>query len=220
MDVCDVPGRADLTLSGRESVGAASVLTMSDIVLFHSVLGVRAGITDTAERLRAAGHAVEVVDLLERRTFDGYDEAIAHDRAQDGAARQAAAEAGAARVSGPFYAVGFSSGCFLAEWVASQRPDDVRGVVLVGGAIPMQYVEAAWPSGVPAQAHATQGDPFDDGPEVAAEFRADVESAGGAVEVFTYPGKGHLFNDPSLADEFQPEDAETFYERLLAFVGR
>lgn len=193
---------------------------MADILLFHSVLGVRAGITETADRLRASGHSVEVVDVLDGRTFDDYEAAIAHDRAQDGAAQRAAAEAAAARVSGAFHAVGFSSGCFLAEWVASQRPDDARGVVLVGGAIPMQYVEAAWPPGVPAQTHATEGDPFDDGPEVAAEFRADVEQASGTVEAFTYPGTGHLFNDPSLEAEFQPQDAELFYERLLEFVGR
>ncbi|MDB5057961.1 MAG: hypothetical protein JWO59_1433, partial [Chloroflexi bacterium] len=36
---------------------------MADIVLFHSVLGPRAGVTDAADRLRAAGHTVHTPDL-------------------------------------------------------------------------------------------------------------------------------------------------------------
>ena len=39
---------------------------MTQVLLFHSALGVRAGITELAEALRAAGHSVEVVDQYER----------------------------------------------------------------------------------------------------------------------------------------------------------
>ncbi|WP_157953134.1 dienelactone hydrolase family protein [Nocardioides allogilvus] len=193
---------------------------MVTVLLFPSVLGVRAGITDTAERLRAAGHDVRVVDVLEGRTFDDYEPAMSHQRSLPDGQLHALATTALEEVSGPFVTVGFSSGCALAEWSAAQRPRGVRGVVLVGGALPMQYVEASWPSGVPAQTHATRNDPFDDGPEVAAEFRSDVEAAGGDVEVFTYDGSGHLFNDPSLPAEFQPADAEQFYDRLLELVAR
>ena len=45
------------------------------IALFHSVLGVRAGIEDAVQRLTAAGHDVVVVDQYAGRTFDDYDEA-------------------------------------------------------------------------------------------------------------------------------------------------
>jgi hypothetical protein len=45
---------------------------VAQIALFHSVLGVRRGVTDAAERLRAAGHDVEVVDQYEGRVFDDY----------------------------------------------------------------------------------------------------------------------------------------------------
>lgn len=48
---------------------------MTDIALFHSVLGVRPGIRDAAERLRAEGHKVVVVDQYDGRVFDDYDEA-------------------------------------------------------------------------------------------------------------------------------------------------
>jgi len=48
---------------------------MTNIALFHSVLGVRPGVAAAADRLRAAGHDVLVVDQYEGRVFDDYDEA-------------------------------------------------------------------------------------------------------------------------------------------------
>ncbi len=51
---------------------------MTDVALFHSVLGVRRGTEEAAERLRSAGHDVLVVDQYEGRTFDDYDEADAY----------------------------------------------------------------------------------------------------------------------------------------------
>jgi dienelactone hydrolase len=48
---------------------------MSTIALFHSVLGVRSGIRVAADRLRAAGHDVLVVDQYDGRVFDDYGEA-------------------------------------------------------------------------------------------------------------------------------------------------
>jgi dienelactone hydrolase len=193
---------------------------MTDILLFPSVLGVRAGITDTAERLRTAGHRVEVVDVLDGRTFDSYEPAMAHAQGVDGEAQQATALERSQVVDGPFVAVGFSSGGGLASYVAVQRPDDVRGVAVVGSAMPLQYVGGGeWPSGVPVQEHVGEDDEFDDGPEVRAEFAADVERAGVTPEFFTYPDAGHQFNDPGLPGEHNPAAAEAFYARLLAFVA-
>lgn len=193
---------------------------MTDILLFPSVLGVRAGITDTAERLRAAGHRVEVVDVLDGRTFDSYEPAMAHAQQADGDAQQARALELSRVVDGPFHAIGFSSGGGLAIHVAAQRPGDARGVAVVGSAMPLQYVGGGeWPSGVPVQEHVGERDEFDDGPEVRAEFTADVQRAGVTPEFFTYPDSGHLFNEPGLPDEHNPAAAQEFYARLLAFVG-
>ncbi len=43
---------------------------MTTVVLFHSVLGVRRGELDAADRLRAGGHDVLVPDLYDGRVFD------------------------------------------------------------------------------------------------------------------------------------------------------
>lgn len=45
-------------------------------------------------------------------------------------------------------------------------------------------------------------------------------AAGAAVEVFDYPGAGHLFADPSMPAEYQPAEAELFWSRVLEFLGR
>ncbi len=38
--------------------------------------------------------------------------------------------------------------------------------------------------------------------------------------VYDYPGFGHLFADPSKADEFQPAEAELMWSRVLDFLSR
>lgn len=47
---------------------------------------------------------------------------------------------------------------------------------------------------------------------------ASVRAAGAPLEVFDYPGDGHLFTDPSLQGEYQPEQAALLWERVLAFA--
>jgi len=48
---------------------------MADIALFHSALGVRPGVLDAADRLRAEAHEGVVVDHYDHRVFDDYDKA-------------------------------------------------------------------------------------------------------------------------------------------------
>lgn len=70
---------------------------------------------------------------------------------------------------------------------------------------------------MPAQTHATLGDPWRDDAELALAVR-DVEAGGGTIEVFDYPGSGHLFTDPTLPAEYDPAATETLWERVLPFV--
>jgi len=50
----------------------------AEIVLFHSVLGVRPAVREWADRLRATGHVVHVPDLYDGEVFDDYAPAFAH----------------------------------------------------------------------------------------------------------------------------------------------
>ena len=112
---------------------------------------------------------------------------------------------------------------FLLERLRAQRPDDARGVVMVGGGLPMRFLEATWPPGVPGQVHVTAGDPFHEedrqfDPMVDEQLQDDVEQAGGAYSYVEYQGEGHLFNDPTLTSEYQPEEARILTRRIIEFV--
>jgi dienelactone hydrolase len=192
---------------------------MASIALFHSVLGLRPGMHDAAERLTAAGHTVHLVDQFDGLVFDDYEPASVYAEQDRGfpALMQAAIE-GVASIEGPLLVGGFSNGGGMAEFVAANRAG-VTGVLLLSGALPPDVIGISWPSGVPAQVHYTEGDPFRRQDNVDAVLRA-VRDAGGEVETFDYPGDGHLFADPSKTDEYQPEEAEVMWARVIDFVAR
>ncbi|MGQ0575259.1 MAG: dienelactone hydrolase family protein [Pseudonocardia sp.] len=192
---------------------------MATIAVFHSVLGVRPGVRDAAQRLRAAGHDVHVVDQYGGRVFDDYAEAAAFvEEIGSFPTLMAAAVDGVAQLPDGLLCLGFSNGGGMAEHVAMQRP--VAGVVLCSGALPLEMLGAdAWPARVPVQIHYAVDDPFRQ--EGWAESVADAaRAAGGEVEQLDYPGAGHLFTDASLPAEYDAASAELLWNRVLAFCAR
>ena len=190
---------------------------MTQIALFHSVLGVRPGVLDARDRLTAAGHDVTIVDQYDGRMFDTYDDGFAYLKEIGGpeVLIQRAME-GLADLPDGFATVGFSNGAVAAALVATRRP--VSRVVLISGPIPMEMLGTdVWPAGTPIQAHAMDEDPFDDR-ETLESFAEDLRSAGAELEMFWYPGKGHLFTDASLPAEYDPEATELLWERALRFL--
>lgn len=189
---------------------------MPQVALFHSVLGVRPGVDDAAKRLRAAGHEVLVVDQYDGRMFDDYDEAGAYVESIGFPKLMRRAVAAVQGLSDGFVAAGFSNGGGMAEHVATQRP--VAGVLMLSGALPIELAGAdAWPAGVPAQIHYTTGDPFRRQDWIDS-VAASVGAADAPLEQFDYPGNGHLFTDPSLPAEYQPDEAALLWRRVLAFA--
>lgn len=192
---------------------------MVQVLLFPSVLGVRRGVTDLAEALIGSGHLVTVVDHLDGETWDDYESAMARSREIGFAAQQVHALEATKGVTSPFVAIGFSSGAGLAQWIAAQRPELARGVVMVGGGVLMRFLETTWPPGVPGQVHVTSEDPFHaDERQFDGELQDEVEHAGGEFTFVEYQGHGHLFNDPTLVAEYQPQEAQIFTRRVLEFV--
>lgn len=191
---------------------------MPQIALFHSVLGVRPGITDAAARFRSAGHEVLAVDQYDGRVFDTYDAGSAHVDSIGGyPALMASALAAVADLPDGFVAAGFSNGGGLAEYVSTQR--QVAGTLMFSGTIPLSVIGAdGWPSRVPAQIHYMTDDPFRH-PGWVEELASSIRSAGAPVESFEYPGNGHLFTDASLPDEHDADAARLLWSRALAFCS-
>jgi len=187
---------------------------MTRIALFHSVLGVRPGVHDGAERLRAAGHEVLVVDQYDGRVFDDYEEAGAFSEEIGYPELMRRAIAAVEGEPDELVAVGFSNGGGMAEYVATARP--VGGVVMLSGALPLAMLGVeAWPQGVPAQIHYALDDPLRNQEWIDAV--AEQVRAVATLEVFDYEGGGHLFTDPSLPDEYDAPAAALLWERVLAF---
>ncbi len=189
---------------------------MTTVLLFHSVLGMRQGERDAAARLRAAGHDVVLPDLLDGKVFDTYDPAMAH-ADELGEALYEKGVAAAAGLPDGFIVAGFSLGSGVATRVATVR--SVSGVLQFSGVNIVEWFgpEATWPAGVDSQSHQMLDDPFRD--PVEQQALADVSAAGGTLEIFDYPGSGHLFTDPTLPDEYDAEATELMWSRVLPFVS-
>ena len=188
---------------------------MTDIALFHSVLGVRPGVSEAADRLRAEGHDVVVVDQYDGCVFNDYEEASEFAESMGYPALMGIAEEAVSGMPDGFIAAGFSNGGGMAEFVATRRP--VRGVLMLSGALDLAMIGVgAWPNAMPAQIHYTIDDPFRSQAGIDA-VAAQVNDAGASIEIFDYPGAGHLFTDPSLPNEFDAHAAELLWSRVLPF---
>jgi len=188
---------------------------MAIVAIFHSALGVRPGLVEFAGKLKRPGREVHVIDQYDGQVFDDYEEAGAYVEEVGFPDLMVKAIQGVADRPDGFVAIGFSNGAGMAEFVAANRP--VSGVVMASGALPLETIGITWPQGVPAQIHSTVDDPRRDQDAIDSVKQA-VEEAGGTVEVFDYPGSGHLFADSSMADEYQPAEAELMLSRIKDFL--
>jgi dienelactone hydrolase len=191
---------------------------MTTVVLFPSVLGIRQGVHDAADRMRDDGSTVVVVDLYEGRTFDDYAEAMPFAWEEVGLRTLLQrAEAATSALADGFVTAGFSLGCIPAVYLATRRP--VAGVLMMSGAVPVSALGAdeRWPAGVPAQTHAMLHDPWRDQAEID-QAVIDVAAGGGTLEVFDYPGGGHLFTDPTLPAEYDVDATALLWDQSLPFV--
>jgi dienelactone hydrolase len=196
---------------------------MAEVVLFHSVLGLRPGVIAAADRLRAAGHTVHTPDYYDGEVFDDLDEGM---RKEDALGYQEIARRARESVfglSGELVFAGFSLGAVHAELLAASRPGAL-GAVLMHSAVPVEELSEFfgvehWPEGVPVQVHYAADDPWVEAEEEVAPLGEAVRVAGAAFEAHAYPGSGHLFTDPDLP-EYDRASSDEMWERVLAFLAR
>ncbi|WP_026614754.1 dienelactone hydrolase family protein [Ensifer aridi] len=186
---------------------------MATVILFHSVRGLRSLERDAAERLRAAGHDVSTPDLYDGRVATSIEEGFA---LKDEIGWPNLCERAERAVAGlPATAVlgGFSMGAAVAASLWAKRPD-TAGILFLHS---IAEIPANARSGLPVQVHLADPDPFEPADEVAG-WRAAAGRSPIALEVFTYPGPGHLYTDATLPD-YDAEAARLTWsrvERLLA----
>lgn len=187
---------------------------MTEIVLFHHIQGLTAGVIAFADALRAAGHAVHTPDSFDGRTFDSIEAGqafcadIGFQEIRDRGVRAAA------DLPGSVVYAGFSLGVMAAQQLTQTRPGALGGLFYHSFVDPAEF--GSWPEGVPAQIHAMDADPYFVGEGDIDPARAFVDRTPGA-ELFLYPGAGHLFADSSLPG-YDPHATALLLERSLAFL--
>lgn len=194
---------------------------MAEVVVYHHVQGLTAGVTAFAEQLRKAGHTVHTPDLFDGRTFTSIEDGMAHarevgfDTLLDRGV--AAAEALPSGITGGLVFAGFSLGVMPAQRLAQTHPS-ARGALLLHACLPVSEFGAAWPEGVPVHVHGMDADPFfaEDGGDLdaARELVASTDQA----ELFLYEGEEHLFTDSSLPSYDEAATA-LLTERVLTFLN-
>lgn len=186
---------------------------MATVFLCHSVLGLRGSEREAAARLGAAGHAVTIPDLYAGRVADTVEEGF---RIRDSIGWDVMVARAAQAAEGlPQDAVlgGFSLGAAVAAELWHERPA-TAGLLLMHGLVALP---AEPRRGLPVQVHLAEPDPWED-EDFVGEWTADARAEGLGLEVFRYPGAGHLFADPTLPD-FDAGAAEAMWERVLAFLA-
>jgi dienelactone hydrolase len=186
---------------------------MTEVLLYHHVQGLTAGVRAFADELRQAGHTVHTPDLFDGRTFDTIEEGMAFARETGFGALGERGVAAARGIRPDVVYAGFSFGVMIAQQLAQIRPG-ARGAVLIDSCLPVSEFGDAWPAGVPVQIHGKDADPF---------FLEDIEAARALVdaadeaELFLYQGETHLFADSSLPG-YDAAAAAVLTERVLTFL--
>lgn len=187
---------------------------MAEVLLFHHIQGLTAGVLAFAEELRAAGHTVHTPDLFDGRTFATIDDGFAFASEVGFDVLQERGVAAAAEFGNGLVYAGFSFGVMIAQLLAQTVPG-ARGALLMYSCLPVSEFGEVWPAGVPVQVHGMAGDEFFD--EDLPSAKELAESSPDA-ELFIYPGGSHLFADSSL-DAFDPDAAALLMQRVKAFLA-
>ncbi|MFH8793118.1 dienelactone hydrolase family protein [Streptomyces sp. NPDC017941] len=185
-----------------------------NIMLFHSTYGLRPAVRAAADRLRAAGHEVWTPDLFEGRTFGTVEEGLAfkEELGTDELLKRAVLAAAPYSERGLVYA-GFSLGAATAQTLAL-GDDKARGLLLLHGT--SDIAENASVADLPVQLHVAEPDAFETDDWLSAWYLR-MGRAGADVEIYRYPGAGHVYTDPDL-DDYDAEAAEATWRTALGFL--
>ncbi|MFD5039739.1 dienelactone hydrolase family protein [Streptomyces sp. NPDC058377] len=186
-----------------------------NIMLFHSTYGLRPAVHASAERLRAAGHEVRVPDLFEGHTFETVEEGMAFKDqvGKDELLKRAVLAAAPYSDQGLVYA-GFSFGASVAQTLALGDAK-ARGLLLLHGT--SDVAENASVDELPVQLHVADPDAFES-PDWLNSWYLQMQRTGADVEIYRYPGAGHLYTDPELPD-FDQDAAELTWKVALGFLA-
>jgi dienelactone hydrolase len=158
---------------------------------------------------------VHVPDLYDGRTAETVEDgmAIKDEIGREELLRRAITAAAPLSERGLVYA-GLSLGASIAQNLAL-GDEKARGLLLLHGT--SDLADDASVDELPVQLHVADPDPFEPHDWLNAWYLR-MGRAGADVEVYRYPGAGHLYTDPDLPDH-DAEAAESTWRVALGFLG-
>jgi carboxymethylenebutenolidase len=195
------------------------------VVVIQEWWGMNAHIRDVADRLAAEGFVALAPDLYHGKETREPNEAekMMMGLAMDGAALDivAAADYLAQHESTTGQGVGgigFCMGGSLALWAGTLSDDIVAAVGFYPG-LPWERMSPEWTRyhGKVALIHADEHEGGVNGEGVLAATKA-IESAGGEVSVYEYPGTDHAFFNDTRPEVYSAEAAAVAWGRTIAFL--
>jgi dienelactone hydrolase len=187
---------------------------MAHVIMFHSVYGQRPAVLAAAALLRAAGHQVIAPDLYAGQAAATVDEGFALCDQIGWSVILRRARQALAGLPPETVLSGLSMGAAVAAALLAERPQ-TAGLLLLhntGGGDP-----GSVRPGLRLQLHIADPDTYQSAAEVAA-WEQGMTDAGAAVQVFRYPGAGHLFTDPGTPGHDGPA-ADLAWQRGLRFLA-
>jgi carboxymethylenebutenolidase len=195
------------------------------VVVIQEWWGLVPHIDELVNRFADAGFVALAPDLFHGATTTEPDEAMRMMMAlaMDGAAKDIAGAARFLFESDPtngngIGSVGFCMGGSLALWSATLAPQLTTAVGFYP-AVPWDRMSPQWPNyaGKAAMLHCSE----EDGTSAAVGIRQAknaIESAGGTVEVFDYPGTHHAFFNDDRPEVYNATASEQAWARTTAFL--
>ena len=192
---------------------------MAEVVLFHHIRGLTAGIEAFADDLRDGGHTVHTPDLFEGARPETIDDGMAFADTTGGEVLSGRADAAVADLPEGLVYAGFSFGAGEAQrW---RRPGRVRGALLYEGCMPITGEWAIGRGRTASRSRSTAWTRTRSSGRGRPDFARELVDTVGPelAELFVYPGDQHLFTDRSLMP-FDAEATAQVVERSRVFLDR
>jgi dienelactone hydrolase len=190
---------------------------MANVVIFHSILGLREGLFHLAEYLRLNGHTVFTTDLYDGRSFDEMDAAFEFFNGIGIPEMMSRSIRYCENYPSDACYIGFSNGGVSALLLAGTK-EGAAGCILLHAAISIKDIGIEkWPAHVNVDVHYAEKDPWKEDEVYIQSFKDEILASGSEFKYYEYPVEGHLFTD-KLLPEYNEAATKVLYSIVLEYL--
>ncbi|AIE83682.1 dienelactone hydrolase family protein [Fimbriimonas ginsengisoli] len=190
------------------------------VLVLHPWWGLNGDVKAFCRRLAATGFVAFAPDLFHGKIAKTREEAKALVQAHESKAAELKAQIGEAAKylanrtgHEQIGVVGFSFGSYYALWFSNAEPERVKATVVYYGTGQEDFTK----SKASYLGHFAEKDEFEPKAGVDALSKL-LKDAGRPATIYTYPGTGHWFVEPSVKQAYNKAAAELAWKRTVRFL--